>query len=866
MPVSIENESPLNGSTSYSLRPFILASVRGDTSNVVLRPSLNVQVSGVSVIEDGVILDDFEGSIEENAFLGVDFSFRPKFDFPIGSWMTVTVTALSTVMSWSFRIEEMSPPYLINVSPQDGSGGNVPFPVIEFDIVDDDHGVSRRRLEASSVNGSLSALVLTVPDIDFRRSTGRLVIVNGVPGFILSVIGPNKVLTDIVGSGSGLAVELYRDFGVDVALDGIRVIKSGHVLPSAIWSTQLTEPSPGVWHVKSSRISSGFLIGKRVSVSVRAPDARVDSFNIGSPSFEFYVGDVTGPAVGSVDPKPGTRGLPVSQAVSQPEFDIVDADSGVPLISIDVEVSGVPAIIAGVAQVGWAGSTVSPIGGGYHVTLVRATDWPGGHETFTVEATDAVGNPIDPPVTFMLHFGAEQESVPATSGGGELIDNNVVGTVAFDLSQTSFARPVERAHTGYAWDGNKYSEGALLDEPPASWFSEAAGPNRSARATFPLSGFFVLTQTGWSILDASGEMWMRCAALTSGTISEWSMGGNTVFFQNTKISDVKGGPLFAFASQSNLTMINFEEDTSRRITNSIMEDGTGAISSRNSNQSGGTQHGNIVCCASSDVESISCMLLSDKHGESWVAVSASNDLIYITAEMSLLSDYISSVFGDGFDGSLKTVSIGLECDSIDDISSFYVVKTDEICPLFSLYRIGGDTRISGIDWLKTFGYLTPSTLFDHSVGSSPPSSIDVRILSLNYIVCAAMDDSVKIISLNKDNGEIESIVQTLSKVDLTLDTVTGGSIVGAAISPSFSKESGYLYASAASPSAGKTVRYRHQPATASLTGQVLTIDTGKASSVAVLDDADLVSSSFVRSSVVIAFSSQQFIMSSLEVE
>lgn len=129
-----------------------------------------------------------------------------------------------------------------------------------------------------------------------------------------------------------------------------------------------------------------------------------------------------------------------------------------------------------------------------------------------------------------------------------------------------------------------------------------------------------------------------------------------------------------------------------------------------------------------------------------------------------------------------------------------------------------------------------------------------------------MDDEVKLLAIDKSTGQISSTIDSLSKVDLTLDTVSGGSIVGASMSPSFNEENGYLYAAAASPSAGKTVRYRHQPATASLTGQVTTIDTGRPSSVAVLDDADIVSTSFVRSSVVIASTSHSFIRSSLEVE
>jgi len=866
--ISIQDESPASGDVSYSLRPIVSASIRGDPLNVVLRPNISVNVSGVKVIENGVVLDDFTGSIRENAFLGVDFSFRPKFDFPINSWVSIVVSANSEIRSWSFRLANMSPPYLANELPLDGSDGNVPFPTVEFDIVNGVDGVSRRVLESSSVIGSLSAMVLTVPDIDLRRSTGKLIIVNGVPGFVLSVIGPNKVLTDIIGSGSGLPVELYRNFGIDVAIDGERIIKSGHILPSSKWSTALTEPSPGIWHVESSRISDAFPTGKLVSVSVTATGADVSMINIGTPSFEFYVGDTRGPSVYSVDPKPGARGLAVSQAVSQPEMDIVDLDSGVLLSSINIQVSGVPAIAAGVAQAGWVGSSISPIGGGYHVTLVRSTDWSGGHETFHVQASDNVGNPMDPPATWILHFGAVSESVPLTTGTGDLVDNDVVGVVPFDLSATSFARPMEMRHTGYAWDGRRYSEGALLDEPMASWFSEAAGPDRSSRGTFPLTGFFVLTQTGWSIVDAAGEMWMRCSALSAGTISEWSMGGNIVYFNNIKISStVYGGPLFGFSTEKNITLVNFEEDRARRITPELMEIGTGSISSRNSNQSGGSQQGGISCCEPGDtIEAFACLLLSTYAGEAWVAITAVAGRMYVSGDLSSALEEIEAEIGEGATSGAATVVYSFESDLVAGVMPFYVLKKGSVCPVFILHQVNGDTVLSIVDWLAVFAYLTGGTLFDYTISSDVPSSLDVNIDKNRFIACVAMNNSVEIISIRQSDGQLESTIASLSKVDLTLDTVVGGDIVFASMSPHFTPENGYVYVSAASPSAGKTVRYRHQPVSASLTGQVMTIDSGKPVSVGVLDDADLVSSRFLRSSVVIASAGQEFVRASLEVE
>jgi hypothetical protein len=86
----------------------------------------------------------------------------------------------------------------------------------------------------------------------------------------------------------------------------------------------------------------------------------------------------------------------------------------------------------------------------------------------------------------------------------DFIDQNIVASCLIQgHTDDSFYYPVANLHTGYAFDGNYYSQGAVVaGHQQASWFTEyGTNPYRGDKAAFPTYGLVLLSPVSLVILD-----------------------------------------------------------------------------------------------------------------------------------------------------------------------------------------------------------------------------------------------------------------------------------------------------------------------------------------------------------------------------
>lgn len=88
----------------------------------------------------------------------------------------------------------------------------------------------------------------------------------------------------------------------------------------------------------------------------------------------------------------------------------------------------------------------------------------------------------------------------------DFIDQNIVASCLIQsYTDDSFYNPVVNSHTGYAFDGNYYSLGVIVNgHQKASWFTEyGTNPFRGDQAAFPAYGLVLLSPVSLVILDQS---------------------------------------------------------------------------------------------------------------------------------------------------------------------------------------------------------------------------------------------------------------------------------------------------------------------------------------------------------------------------
>jgi hypothetical protein len=94
------------------------------------------------------------------------------------------------------------------------------------------------------------------------------------------------------------------------------------------------------------------------------------------------------------------------------------------------------------------------------------------------------------------------------------IGQPVVSTALIQqMDDDSFYFPSQNGHTGFAFDGQHYTNGVQDLSPPtsASWYTEGPGAYRGASARFPSYGLALLGRASLTILDESTPdlaLWM----------------------------------------------------------------------------------------------------------------------------------------------------------------------------------------------------------------------------------------------------------------------------------------------------------------------------------------------------------------------
>lgn len=864
MTASIVSRDPAPATMNVGTRAFVRASVAGEVLSPVVQSDVSVRISGVDAVVDGVVMPGFDASFATNSAFGVDVTIRSKQPMPSDAWQSVRVTAPGLDDGWSFRTAESIGPRLVGVSPAIGVDAQAGLPLVQFDVVDDTGPVPLRVVEQEVNDGVLSGSQLSSDEMDFRGTEGQLVDIAGTPAFIVSVIGPHIVVTTHSGGGTGLNVKLFRRHGLDVTIAGSRVVASGEVLPASGWTVSITEPNPGQRRVTAQRLAPSFGAGDRVDVDVRARDSTSSVENVSVLRTHFYVGDRTGPRVGGLAPAPGTRGLSVA-TTTQPVFDIIDRTSDVLLSSVNVFVDGVQAVTNGSAGGDFSTSTVASITDGRRVTLRKSTAWPAREVLISVRATDNAGNAM-PECTWIWHFGATNETWTSDVAGGELVSDDVLRAVSFDLSRTSFAAPVERGHTGYAADGYWYEAGAKdAGRARATWATEAASSNRAARDEFPVSGHIVVTGGSWSILDAAGRMWARCVALGSGSNQDWSMAGGI----GQALADVDfaaDGPVVFLAAGAALIVVDFAQDRAWRMSAAGRTQSTGTVGTRNANQSGGAIDTSYAMSSSSS-SFVRCTGVA--FDGSWVAIAVRDALVEFVGNLDAVRTDIEAVRGP-FTSQARAVVLPV---SEVDGGSWARVRAcwragNTLQPLLAVLTDSvGAARLLVCDWVNVFAYLQGEIAVHGAPLPVEQAQDCAHVVDEHgrWLTAVATSDRVVIAELTS-GGSALSTIDDLSEVDLSLDTVSGGSVSCVELDRGFQADRGYVYVGAIGAGDGKAVRWRHQPATASLTGQLVTMSSGlPVRALSVLGSAELDRARYVRASMALLASDQSFVRASMEV-
>lgn len=868
MTATVDTHDPSNGAENIGLRPFITASVAGEILAPVTQNDVTLSLDGVLAIINGITQPGFDASFLANADFGVDVTVRARAPLSDDAWHSVRVQGPDLDYGWGFRTIEATAPRLISVSPALNEDAAPGYPLVQFDIVDDSHGVALRVLEEEADDGELSGSQITA-GVDFSGGVGKFVEIDGNPAFIIAVLGPNIAVTSHSGSGTGLNVKLYKRRGIDVTIGGARVIATGAVLDGSGWDASITETSPGRWQVVAQKIGDSIPAGTRVDIDVLAQDANEDVDNASRMRSHFYVGDVRGPRVALVTPTPGTRGLSTA-TTTQPEFDIVDSVSDVDQATINVYVDGVAAIVAGAAAGDFSTSMVVAIAGGFRVTLIKSTDWPGPHEVHvSVTASDLIGNEL-PEISWLWHFGDMDETFTADEAGGELVSDDVIRVVAFDFSQSSFARPADREHTGYAHDGKWYEAGAVSpDVEMASWFDEASGVNRSTRESFPISGYLVVAADSWSILDASGRMWMRCSAFGSGSVANWSLAGG-VSQALTDGAVAEDLPVFFLAAGVNLIVVDFTSDKGYRSTAGGLAASVLTIDARDSDNAAGAiiDTGTLLTDSATAFARVSGVAFA----RSWIVVGARDaNLEMVGIVDSDTRDAIIEARGALPNSNLnKGVVLPIAAAAGATWARVRMSHRgfDGIEPMIAGFTASGAARVTTADWLAVYAYLQGAM----ATIASPLPSEDLKDIDQtfdedgNWIMAAGTTERALLLDV-ADNGLAAVVLDDLSLADLTLDTVASGELSSVGLGEGFALDRGYLFAAATAVADGKVVRFRHQPASHSATGQITTLASGApVRALAVLGEGLLGHERFVRAHMTLTALSESYVRAHMSVE
>jgi hypothetical protein len=864
MTTSISNQQPPPDADNISGRPFVQFSLTSnDPLAPVIQETIQVSFGGRDFIVNGQPQDGLDVMIESNASLGFDVTMRQEL--PESTWVEVGVQATGISSTWKFRTGDDRGPRAVSVLPAQFEDGASATPVISFTIIDDN--VEREPaefvVEQTAADGERTGNVLHSDTIDFRNREGRVIQVSGVENIVNSVLGPHDAVTDLSGAESGATLNLYADRGLDIWVDGAQLVHSGEDVSSGDWTVSVVKTGN---EIDVTLTRAGPALSGRIDVQVMVSDDDPQFHNTSRLNWFFDVGDTKAPVITNVAPANGSKGL-VDSPPENLAFDITDNGTGVDSATLDVEVDGVAAITAGVGVGDFSGSTVAPIGGGYTVTLVKGTDWVDGGQVFVdVVADDTTGNSMRAVLNF--HFGNPADTEGLSIGDGNLPEDDIKRVVAFDLSNTSFGRPVELRHTGYAYDGHLYDQGAISDQSPAegdasvdnlaSWFTETAGTDRGSQAAFPLSGYVVATAGYWTILDQNSDMWMRCPVVGVASPA-WSMAGSAA----ASITDADfGEDATLFVSGEGVIAVDFSADAAVRYSTDGREPSDTDISSRALDQNTGALDASYAL-TSNAVAKVAGVAWQRGQPRSVVTVACGPTTADIIAELS--PEFLTST---GSADPEKVVPLSFTSPSWSR-ARLSADDADGVLAMMLMRDEAGQAKLSTYNWLSLLTSPTPAAIhtFDNSNDLPVEAGADFDALRQPgvWLLAVATADTLTIIEVAASGASSTQTVQR-SLADLGMVFGVNPRLLSVAIEESFEFGLGHLYVSGTEDgAAGRITRYREQSATASAAGQVTQVGTDVLSSIDSMGVSELGGGSLLRASMNVAAEGFGLLRASMDV-
>jgi len=377
--------------------------------------TLNITIDGNLVVEDGlgVESDIYVTPIVDGYNIVVDLDYPlPEFRNIVVILDGYDIDPNQTIYTYQFSTDDFTSPVLDNELPVDGSIQVNPFTDIVFDI----HDTGGSGLQLSTVNVQIddrNAIVLgetqggwdaiieqtwvdgydgynfhISSDSRYALDSDIRVLIDGYdaygnymltdfafhtfideeePEIVNLVPAPNdieialnsSVVFDII---DGYDVDISR---LDVHIDNNPAIIDGLLQPGYNDTSSGIEQIVDGYHVEIDP-EFDFFYNQQVTVVVDGYD-----FSDNHVHFEYYfytIADTAGPVVSNRNPDSFEVEVSLDSDVS---FDITDAVAGVDLDRLDVHIDSIPAVINGVFQPGYDGSSagIEPIFDGYHIVV-----------------------------------------------------------------------------------------------------------------------------------------------------------------------------------------------------------------------------------------------------------------------------------------------------------------------------------------------------------------------------------------------------------------------------------------------------------------------------------------------------------------
>jgi hypothetical protein len=614
---------------------------------------------------------------------------------------------------------------------------------------------------------------------------------------IVAVRGPELIEYDGIGlNGTAENVTIFHNRGLDVSIDGVLVVQSGFLDPTAAgagWGVVVNVLGSGDIDVDVS-VPFSWPVGKRVNVNVKAPDLNPDMVNVSDINYFFDVIDTRGPQIVNVSPAEGKRGLPLTTPSSDITFDITCSES-VDLSTLNVEVNGVAAITAGVAVGDYSTSTITPGTDSIseQVVLKRATSYTDGEVAFVdINVDDSSARPGERRL-LRFHFGAEVSDAAVNTGLG---GTDVVRVIAYDLTETSFADPSRLNHNGFARDGYRYTNGNKGTQV-ASWFTELGA--------FPLSGHIVVTATnGWSIVKAlDSAPWMTCVPQTSPA---WSMADNDA----GPLTDADFGPEAVLAiSGNNVILVDFVEDRAERYNAAGKNLSFGDITSRNAGQSGFGFDTNFALPIGPYEKLAMVRVQAFGRRDTVMAIGTSGQLSVVRD----VSDEFLSVI------RARTAAPAVPPTVVTRASPGTWTRirlgpfdfADELTAMLISYNDAGQGQVEVWDWFK-FQLNQSNELFLDDMSTPAIAAAEVRDLEMSQLPDSFAVAVVMVGELDMIGYDIitpaSSGVTVFSETTLGLNGVASAEMKAVALEPGLKPDFGHLYACVAAPADGRVTRFR----------------------------------------------------------